>query len=255
MRFRVLIGAGVLMATSLVLGLPQLTAKAALSCGEERWKVKTLSDRAARHVDYNARHQDIDYLRHLPRPDIGFDTLRQRPYEFRTYSVHVRLRAFVREDDRDIHLIVSRPHHRHHKMIAELPSVRCKGPAGSIKRHAMSRARKRLIAACGSPSTSFHKLHGTAKIKGVAFFDLSHGQTGAAPNYIELHPLLKFRMVNGPCGGGGGGNCSPSYPDFCIPPPPPDLDCPDVAPHHNFTVVGSDPHHFDSDGDGIGCET
>ncbi len=27
MRFRVLIGAGVLMATSLVLGLPQLTAK------------------------------------------------------------------------------------------------------------------------------------------------------------------------------------------------------------------------------------
>jgi hypothetical protein len=37
--------------------------------------------------------------------------------------------------------------------------------------------------------------------------------------------------------------------DFCIPPPPPDLDCPDVAPHHDFTVVGSDPHNFDSDGD------
>lgn len=48
-------------------------------------------------------------------------------------------------------------------------------------------------------------------------------------------------------------DCHPSYPGVCIPPPPPDLDCPDV-PHNNFAVVGSDPHRFDADGDGIGCE-
>jgi hypothetical protein len=169
--------------------------------------------------------------------------------------VRAHLRAFVKEDDRDIHLIVSRPDHRHHKMITELPNVHCQGAASSIKKHAMRLARRHFIAACGRPSTSFQTLHGLAKIKGVAFFDIPRGQTGAAPNYIELHPLLRFRMVNGPCGGGGGGgDCSPSYPDFCIPPPPPNLDCPDVAPHRNFTVVGSDPHHFDSDGDGIGCE-
>jgi hypothetical protein len=28
---------------------------------------------------------------------------------------------------------------------------------------------------------------------GVAFFDFKHGQTGVAPNAIELHPLLAFR--------------------------------------------------------------
>jgi hypothetical protein len=55
-------------------------------------------------------------------------------------------------------------------------------------------------------------------------------------------------------GGGGGGNCHSSYPDFCIPPPPPDLDCADVN-GSNFTVVGSDPHGFDADNDGVGCET
>jgi endonuclease YncB( thermonuclease family) len=49
------------------------------------------------------------------------------------------------------------------------------------------------------------------------------------------------------------GNCDPSYPDVCIPPPPPDLDCKDV-PYTNFRVVGADPHHFDGDRDGIGCE-
>ena len=49
------------------------------------------------------------------------------------------------------------------------------------------------------------------------------------------------------------GRCDPSYPDVCIPPPPPDLDCADV-PYTNFRVVGADPHRFDGDGDGIGCE-
>ncbi len=50
------------------------------------------------------------------------------------------------------------------------------------------------------------------------------------------------------------GNCHPSYPDVCIPPPPPDLDCRDIS-HRNFRVIGSDPHRFDGDKDGIGCET
>lgn len=55
-------------------------------------------------------------------------------------------------------------------------------------------------------------------------------------------------------GGGGGGNCDPAYPTVCIPPPPPDLDCGQVA-FTNFRVLAPDPHNFDSDGDGVGCET
>jgi micrococcal nuclease len=47
--------------------------------------------------------------------------------------------------------------------------------------------------------------------------------------------------------------CDPSYPTVCIAPPPPDLDCRDV-PHRRFRVVGRDPHRFDGDGNGIGCE-
>ena len=51
----------------------------------------------------------------------------------------------------------------------------------------------------------------------------------------------------------GGGRCDPSYPDVCIPPAPPDLDCGDV-PHRRFTVLPPDPHGFDGNGDGVGCE-
>ena len=50
------------------------------------------------------------------------------------------------------------------------------------------------------------------------------------------------------------GRCDPSYPTVCIPPPPPDLDCADVRYSH-FKVVGRDPHNFDGDHDGIGCES
>jgi micrococcal nuclease len=50
------------------------------------------------------------------------------------------------------------------------------------------------------------------------------------------------------------GKCDPSYRGVCIPPPPPDLDCDDV-PYSGFGVVGSDPHGFDGDRDGVGCET
>ena len=49
------------------------------------------------------------------------------------------------------------------------------------------------------------------------------------------------------------GTCDLSYPTVCIPPPPPDLDCKDV-PYRGFKVVPPDPHHFDGDHDGIGCE-
>ncbi len=48
-------------------------------------------------------------------------------------------------------------------------------------------------------------------------------------------------------------NCDPSYPDVCIPPPPPDLDCKDI-PYRRFRVLPPDPHRFDGDHDGIGCE-
>jgi len=54
-------------------------------------------------------------------------------------------------------------------------------------------------------------------------------------------------------GTGKAGRCDPAYPTVCIPPPPPDLDCKDI-PHKRFKVLPPDPHGFDRDGDGIGCE-
>jgi hypothetical protein len=48
--------------------------------------------------------------------------------------------------------------------------------------------------------------------------------------------------------------CDASYPTICVPVDAGDLDCQEIG-YANFTVVGSDPHGFDRDQDGIGCET
>jgi hypothetical protein len=50
------------------------------------------------------------------------------------------------------------------------------------------------------------------------------------------------------------GNCDPSYPTVCIPPSPPDLDCGDIT-FRRFTVLPLDPHRFDGNKDGVGCES
>jgi len=49
-------------------------------------------------------------------------------------------------------------------------------------------------------------------------------------------------------------SCDSSYPTVCIPPWPPDLDCGEIR-YTNFEVLPDDPHGFDGDKDGIGCES
>jgi|RhiMetdeSRZDD1v2_1073273.scaffolds.fasta_scaffold773383_2 micrococcal nuclease len=49
------------------------------------------------------------------------------------------------------------------------------------------------------------------------------------------------------------GTCDVAYPDACIPPPPPDLECSDID-ERRFAVLPPDPHNFDGDHNGIGCE-
>lgn len=57
-----------------------------------------------------------------------------------------------------------------------------------------------------------------------------------------------------------GAQCDASYQGVCIPPAPPDLDCPDLVDLGiplPVTVVGDDPHGLDAEGgpagDGLGC--
>ena len=221
--------------------------------------MKTLSDAARTKVDFNPIGTQVKFLRSRARPGIpiGTNTPRVSRTEFHTWQVRARPIQAKVEDDGDIHLVISVPGAPSKTMIVEFPKKTC--VASPFKRFRMSHARQQFLSNCGAvSSSSWLKLAGTVTITGVGFWDEKHGQTGIAPNGIELHPVLGF---TGDChkpstggGGGGGGSCDASYPTICIPPPPPDLNCSDI-PYTNFKVVPPDDHHFDGDHDGVGCET
>lgn len=69
---------------------------------------------------------------------------------------------------------------------------------------------------------------------------------------VGLATLLIVSLVA--LSGNAASQCDAAYPGVCIPSPPPDLDCKDVE-YRNFQVLPPDPHRFDRDQDGIGCET
>ena len=48
--------------------------------------------------------------------------------------------------------------------------------------------------------------------------------------------------------------CDDAYPDVCIPPPPPNLNCGDIE-YRDIRVLPPDPHGLDRDGDGVGCRS
>jgi hypothetical protein len=211
----------------------------ALACGVERWKVKTLQDRPRL---LSLRDTTIAYLVSRPRP-IKLPATRL-PFERHVFRVRAVVTLDRPEADSDLHLVLqSGASH----MIAEAPSRSCTAGATPTRRSQMNQARGAV------------RLCTNAVVTGVAFFDFKHGQTGVAPNAIELHPILGFRCLStSPPPPPPGTNCAASYPDECIAPPPPDLNCADI-PYRNFRVLWNvpdpDPHHFDGDKDGIGCES
>jgi hypothetical protein len=162
-----------------------------VGCGVERWAVKTLADPSARRVSLFPRPTTIRALRKKQVP--GYLGLRRlRGVERTTYRVRASLVEMKLEDDSDIHLVIADPSNSRATMIAEFPAASCTAGASRTARRKMRRARKALVAACGSPSRSFKRLDGNATMSGVGFFDQIHGQTGVAPNGIELHPVVSF---------------------------------------------------------------
>ena len=246
-----------------------------VACGVERWGVKTLTDPLARKINFTPKATTVRSLRRRQAP-AGLRGLGRLPgLETRTFRIRVALVEMKVEDDSDIHLVIADPRDRQLTMIVEFPHASCTRGASRQARAKMRRARSLLVGACGSPTSSFTSLSGKATISGVGFFDELHGQTGVAPNGIELHPAVGLTQLT--CRRAGGspppppvppppgpppppptGNCHPSYPTVCIPPPPPDLNCGDI-PFRNFQVrwdvPDPDPHHFDGDRDRIGCES
>ena len=98
------------------------------------------------------------------------------------FSVVASVTLIRRELDQDLHLVLDSCGYH---MIAEAPLRRtCTRNETSYRKRQMRDARKAV------------RLCAEARVVGVAFWDFKHGQTGVAPNAIELHPILGFACLS-----------------------------------------------------------
>lgn len=178
------------------------------SCGVERWAIKTGTDSSVNQVNLTAQSTTISSMRSIPVPS-GFGSSSPRftyagSPEIQNFKLtNVTLTQYKLENDSDYHLILS---DGSNTMIAEIPDPACVSGGPFATGISSSRA---AFDAMYSVSTSFQTANAVVTVTGVGFFDVLHGQTGVAPNGIELHAVQSICWGSN-CSGGG------STPDFSL---------------------------------------
>jgi hypothetical protein len=177
--------------------LRSLCAASALAqeCGTERWSVKTGTDAGATQVDVaNPQPATIVDLIALAAPRPIPITTRFAPTEKTVFVVDATLTDYKLEagagGDSDYHLVLMNDQGR--TLVAEIPSPHCVG-TGSPFTAQIARARVEFDAKLTATS-SFKTANLPVRVIGVGFFDFFHHQHGAAPNVIELHPVLDIQF-------------------------------------------------------------
>ncbi|HXA85216.1 MAG TPA: alkaline phosphatase family protein [Candidatus Dormibacteraeota bacterium] len=156
-------------------------------CGVERWSVKTGTDPDAGLVNLNSpTNTTIAALRAPAAPNPIPANNRVSPWETTEWILNATLTLYKLESDSDYHLVLQDAGGL--TMIVEIPSPTCVG-AGSPFFAGIQNARSEFNARF-TATTSFQTANIPVQIKGVGMFDFLHGQTGVAPNGIELHPVL-----------------------------------------------------------------
>ena len=173
-----------------------------LKPGVERWSVKTGTDAEAVNVATEAVAGTIAELVALPAP-ADPDTIPDRlaPTEETLYSLTATLTAYKLEADGDYHIVIADASGA--TMIAEIPDPDfCTGSAWLDQIRAarasfdakfpqeVAGLKMFMALAAGVPMIT--KVSVSVQLEGVGFFDRLHGQTGVAPNGIELHPVLSI---------------------------------------------------------------
>jgi Lamin Tail Domain/Calx-beta domain/Domain of unknown function (DUF4214) len=157
-------------------------------CGIERWSVKTGTDASAGLIDLSsAAPTTVATMRGWPKPADLPDNSRISPYETTLWVVNATLAQYKREEDLDYHLVLR--DEAGNTMIAEVAQPSCVA-AGDAFAARIADARAKFDARLPDATTTFKTADLPVQVTGVGFFDILHGQTGVAPNGVELHPVL-----------------------------------------------------------------
>jgi hypothetical protein len=160
------------------------------TCGVDRWSVKTGTDPDAGLVDTSAATlTTIAYLDGLAVPYTPSNG-RAQPTETTMFQLQATLVQYALEADSDYHLVLRDD--SGNTMITEIPDPACVDASSPFA--AMVKRARAQFDAQYTPAGGFRQANVPVTITGVGFFDTAHGQTGVAPNAVELHPVLDIRF-------------------------------------------------------------
>lgn len=171
-----------------------------ISCGVERWHVKTMSDTYNQQVNRTPQAVTVDTLIHAAVPSglsSSSDNIRFSPWELQAVHMTAKFVGWKTETDNDYHIVVADLNNSSETMIIEPPSASCSGACASGYGSLYTSARQAFVNCLGSPPSSFTTTSKniTVNVTGVPMFDLLHGQTGVAPNGIEIHPVISVTLT------------------------------------------------------------
>jgi hypothetical protein len=125
-------------------------------------------------------------------PAAGGGSHRESPTETTVWELRdVTLSELKVESDSDYHLVITTGSAT---MIAEIPAPSC--ATGSPWLCFITKSRS-AIDGKYTVSSSPQYPGIVISLRGVGFFDILHGQSGVAPNAIELHPVLEICFGQG----------------------------------------------------------
>jgi hypothetical protein len=163
-----------------------------LSCGVERWAVKTCYDADTVNLDFtNIVQSSIAYQRSLPVPTLPSDNITRLAFEDTVYQLNCHLIEIKLESDQDIHCVISTIGNTAETMVAEVVNPECPNIVNT-SRYNQFKILRDWIVSTYNPTTSFKQIGVDVQITGVGFYDFLHGQTGIPPNGREIHPILSM---------------------------------------------------------------
>jgi hypothetical protein len=158
--------------------------------GEEHWSQKVLTDPGAASIQLTIENSTIKNLltidTKLPQNKYGESKPRME-IEKHIYQVkHCFITDILRENDNDLHLVLEDGAGNH--MIAEVPDTDCSEAKKSDWSGNFEEVRSLIL------SHASNYRHFLFTVTGVLFVDRFHRQTGAAPNNVELHPIIEIKV-------------------------------------------------------------
>jgi hypothetical protein len=157
--------------------------------GEEKWEQKVMIDDAAASIEntyVETTIADILTINTKTQANKFSDKKPRMPFESQIYRVrHCFITDVLRENDNDLHLVIEDGNGNH--MIAEIPDPECPDAASSDWSELFYGARETMLQYANNYR------HYMFSITGVLFLDKAHGQTGRAPNNVEIHPILELK--------------------------------------------------------------